>query len=350
VEAQTSDAPAGSGVAGGYRGVGASLRARRIELGLDLGEVADRLRIRRTYLAAIEDGRVDELPGPIYAVGFVRTYADYLGFQPVPAVERFKAELARAVKPTRLSFPTPSPESRAPRAWAIVIGLLLAGGVFAAWQYRQKFELPDLGIPAPPIADQTASAPTAEPPRAAPAATPAPASAATPAPTATPAPAAETPPPAPAAPTSPIAPGAPSRAVEVATLPPTPGTVEAPAAPATAPTPAPVPADAATQPTTTAAAPAATEGTRVVIRAVADSWVTISGTNNEVIVPGRILRPGDTLRIVNRPDATLWTGNLGGLEVSVDDKPIPRLGQSGESRRNVSLDPQRLLAGTAVTR
>ena len=115
-------------------------------------------------------------------------------------------------------------------------------------------------------------------------------------------------------------------------------------------TPAPVPADAATQPTTTAAAPAATEGTRVVIRAVADSWVTISGTNNEVIVPGRILRPGDTLRIVNRPDATLWTGNLGGLEVSVDDKPIPRLGQSGESRRNVSLDPQRLLAGTAVTR
>ena len=88
----------------------------------------------------------------------------------------------------------------------------------------------------------------------------------------------------------------------------------------------------------------------MVIRATADSWVTISGANNEVIVPGRILRPGDTLRINGRPDANLWTGNLGGLEVSVDDKPLPPLGRSGESRRSVSLDPQRLLAGTAVTR
>jgi cytoskeleton protein RodZ len=103
-------------------------------------------------------------------------------------------------------------------------------------------------------------------------------------------------------------------------------------------------------PAPAAAPPAAEAGTRVVIRAVADSWVTISGANNEVIVPGRILRPGDTLRISGRPDASLWTGNLGGLEVSIDDKPLPPLGRPGESRRSVSLDPQRLLAGTAVTR
>jgi cytoskeleton protein RodZ len=332
LEAQTSDAPAGSGVAGGYRGVGASLRARRVELGLDLNDVADRLRIRRTYLAAIEDGRVDELPGPIYAVGFLRTYADYLGFQPVPAVERFKAELARALQPTRLSFPTLSPESRAPRGWAILIGLLLAGGVFALWQFRQQLDLPEIGVPAPPPAEQTAAAPPTEPSRPAPA----------PAPQAT-APAAA-PPAAPAVPpTSPIAGAAPSRAVDVATLPPAPGTVQAP--PLVVPTPA--PSGAAAPP---AATPAATEGTRVMIRATADSWVTISGANNEVIVPGRILRPGDVLRINGRPDANLWTGNLGGLEVSVDEKPLPRLGQSGESRRNVSLDPARLLAGTAVTR
>uniref|UniRef100_UPI0013C43726 helix-turn-helix domain-containing protein n=1 Tax=Desertibaculum subflavum TaxID=2268458 RepID=UPI0013C43726 len=163
MEAQTSDAPAGSAVAGGYRGVGATLRARRIDLGLDLDEVADRLRIRRTYLAAIEDGRIDELPGPIYAIGFVRTYADYLGFQPVPAVERFKAELARALQPTRLSFPTPSPESRAPRGWTMVIGLLLAGVVFALWQFRQQLDLPTLGIPAPPPVEQAAAPPSPAP-------------------------------------------------------------------------------------------------------------------------------------------------------------------------------------------
>ena len=56
------------------------LRERRQQLQLDLDAVAEALRIKPVYLAAIEQGRTEELPGPTYAIGFIRAYANYLGF------------------------------------------------------------------------------------------------------------------------------------------------------------------------------------------------------------------------------------------------------------------------------
>jgi len=336
---------------GARDGVGALLRDRRIELGLELPDVADALRIRRTYLAAIENGRLDDLPGHIYAVGFIRTYAGYLGFEPEQVLERFKQEAALAPQQVRLNFPPPPPESRAPRAWMIILGLLVAALIYGVWEFRQRIDFPIADLP-PPVA--TPPAPVAATPPAPTSATSAPVSpppaGVEPAPPGAPPPAASgsppavTPPPAAAAPaaagTPPAAPPAPAgqapasdqRAVDVATLPPA-GAGTPPAAAPSPPAAAPAPA-----------------GARVVIRAVADSWLTITGSNNEVLVPGRVLRPGDTLRLPERADALLWTGNLGGLEVLVDDKPVPRLGNPGEAKRNVSLDPARLLGGTAVPR
>ena len=60
-------------------GVGALMRSAREGLGDDLADVSRMLRIRLPHLQAIEDGRFEDLPGPAYAVGFVRTYAEHLG-------------------------------------------------------------------------------------------------------------------------------------------------------------------------------------------------------------------------------------------------------------------------------
>ncbi len=46
---------------------GEKLRERRLQLRLDLDAVAEALRIKPIYLAAIEQGRSEELPGPTYA-------------------------------------------------------------------------------------------------------------------------------------------------------------------------------------------------------------------------------------------------------------------------------------------
>ena len=69
--------------------LGAVLREMRLAHGRTPANVAADLRIRQVYIAAMEDGRFDDLPGPTYAVGFVRAYADYLGldgdYHAVPA-------------------------------------------------------------------------------------------------------------------------------------------------------------------------------------------------------------------------------------------------------------------------
>ena len=52
--------------------VGLLLRNCRLRAGLDLAEVAQSLRIRQGFLEAIESGRFEALPAPVYALGFVR--------------------------------------------------------------------------------------------------------------------------------------------------------------------------------------------------------------------------------------------------------------------------------------
>ena len=63
------------------------LKAYREAYGLDLPEVSEHLRIRPHYLSMLEDGRYDELPARPYAIGFVRSYAKYLG---LPSEENYK--------------------------------------------------------------------------------------------------------------------------------------------------------------------------------------------------------------------------------------------------------------------
>ena len=60
-----------------------------------------------------------------------------------------------------------------------------------------------------------------------------------------------------------------------------------------------------------------------------------------------MLKAGETYR-VPRSGLILRTGNAGALEVMVDGKPAPALGTLGTLRRNVTLEPDALRAGTAV--
>src|SRR5439155_13133889 len=72
------------------RTVGAQLRERREELGLDLDAIGATLRIKATYLAALEDGRAQDLPGAVYALGFVRAYAEQLGLDSDRILDQYK--------------------------------------------------------------------------------------------------------------------------------------------------------------------------------------------------------------------------------------------------------------------
>ncbi|MBS0635840.1 MAG: helix-turn-helix domain-containing protein [Verrucomicrobia bacterium] len=61
------------------KGIGDMLRSRRKELNMSLKDVENSTSIRSGYLQAIEEGQMEKLISPIYAQGFVKQYAIYLG-------------------------------------------------------------------------------------------------------------------------------------------------------------------------------------------------------------------------------------------------------------------------------
>lgn len=59
--------------------IGKTLRQLREKKGLSLEQVEQAIKIRMRYLEAIEDGDMTVLPGMVYARGFIKSYAEYLG-------------------------------------------------------------------------------------------------------------------------------------------------------------------------------------------------------------------------------------------------------------------------------
>lgn len=59
--------------------LGALFKARRKELHLSLKEVENSTSIRSSYLDAIEDGRINNEISSVYALGFMKQYAIFLG-------------------------------------------------------------------------------------------------------------------------------------------------------------------------------------------------------------------------------------------------------------------------------
>ena len=123
-----------------------SLRGRRVECGLEIEYVAQILKIRPAVLIAIENGKFDELPGPAYAVGFVRSYATYLGLDAEALVVRFKTETAEIARRPHLEFPLPIRDSRVPTGPLLIICVLLAVLTYGGWYYlsAQPGQLADL--------------------------------------------------------------------------------------------------------------------------------------------------------------------------------------------------------------
>lgn len=59
--------------------VGALFTAKRKELNLSLKEVENSTSIRSIYLEAIEEGNIDQYISGVYALGFMKQYAHFLG-------------------------------------------------------------------------------------------------------------------------------------------------------------------------------------------------------------------------------------------------------------------------------
>ena len=74
--------------------VGEILKKRREELGRDLREISNNLRIRYDYLKALEDGDLEKLPAEVYIKGYIQEYAKILDMDPEPLINTYTLQSA----------------------------------------------------------------------------------------------------------------------------------------------------------------------------------------------------------------------------------------------------------------
>jgi transcriptional regulator with XRE-family HTH domain len=113
---------------------GRKLSEARQQLGLSLDEVAERIRVRREFLEALEQMNVKLLPGKAYAVAFLRSYARALGIDEKAIVDQFQDECALSREDAEKPIRAPSTRPRRERPWMAAAALVLIGAVFVGWR------------------------------------------------------------------------------------------------------------------------------------------------------------------------------------------------------------------------
>ncbi len=252
-------------------GIGEELRRERVRQGLTLDDVVVRTRVSLRSLEAIESDAFDRLPGTVFARNFVRLYAADLALDPEPL-------LARLPVVDIASQPLPNPPSGSGRAkwdprltavFSSVLWLATAGAaVTGAWYYFNHYSL---------HLTRTIAAAAAPVQKAAQASAPS------------------------ASGNSPIAESAPAERQQPVT--------------------------------TQSQLPEGFDGSRpvqVILTAREAAWVQVSADGHNAFVG--LLKPHDSRVIAANDQVKVITGNAGGLDISLNGKPLDPIGPSGQVR------------------
>ncbi len=143
------------------RAVGRLLRDQREAHSLSLSDVEKSLRIRRSHLEAIEDGRFDKLPGAAYIPAFLRAYATHVGLDPEKVLTAYHLSGPVPIKrPVALPADFPIVVKRAPVGLAVLTVLLVVGVGYAVWNYLPR-EQTVVAEKVPPVPDRLLASPPA---------------------------------------------------------------------------------------------------------------------------------------------------------------------------------------------
>jgi len=118
---------------------GERLRDARHKLNLTLQQAAERTRVRADYLEALETMDPRGLPARAYAIGYLRTYANFLSLDAGGVVDQFKREVDTE---TGRAQPSAAAKTRDPiklPRGAFGALLILAAVAGAAWWYSEEF-------------------------------------------------------------------------------------------------------------------------------------------------------------------------------------------------------------------
>jgi cytoskeleton protein RodZ len=317
--------------------IGETLRRERLRRNLDLDKISRELKISSRFLEAIEEERFDKLPAGVFAKSFVRQYARLLELDeeelanqvqkaiepepsPLKASENWQPEVPQIHVPRVEEWETVGDQDRfkwsssLPALALVVAVMLVCSGVYSFWQRSRH------PAPAPPVTH--AAIPTTQPqaqqPPAAPAVT-------APQPPASNNETASAPPPA-AAP-APAVPSSGSDHHDASSADRAPDAV----AGSTGPTGLAGPTGpAAPQPADQTAPPNPNATVRVELTADEPVWV-LARADGKFLFSGTI-EPNQTRVVEASGTLLLRLGNAGGVNITLNGKPIGTVGAKGQVR------------------
>ena len=117
---------------------GEALQEARHKSNQSLSQISSLLRIRHDYLKAIENGTPDDIPGTTYAIGFIKSYSNYLGIDPENYINSLKTKVQNPELKNSNVFPSPAPEGKIPSVMVIFTTILITGGIVLIWNNLQK--------------------------------------------------------------------------------------------------------------------------------------------------------------------------------------------------------------------
>jgi len=318
--------------------IGDILRRVREHRREDIGAISDYLRIRDSYLIALENSQYEDLPADAYVIGFLRSYALYLGLDGRGAVDQYRREMAGRRRKPQLSMPQPISEGQAPTTALLTGAAAAAVLLYGLWYWlstpdKTALETPVAlpqslqesgGAPPPPL---QALEPVVIQPAEAPASTA----------------------PLPVQHLS-------TAAKPVETIPsetaaakdPKEKTAKEPA-PAEEKKKEPPQVDVKTKAEPAAPPPfSAAQGSGLMIKAEEETWVLITNGRGETVFD-RTLKAGETYAVPAQKGLSLTTGNASGIVISSGSGVLPRLtAASGRVMRAVPLDAEKLKEWTSA--
>ena len=277
--------------------VGQELRAERERRGIELDDIWIALKIRPSYVIAIEESRFDDLPSRAFAIGYVGRYARYLRLDIERLVERVESEMPPREGPRNAPLEIAPPPERNHR----VAVLTCAGLVVIALAYfRNDIAALSTWAYEPRTAANLASVGSAST-----------------------APAAEQP----------------ARDVAPERVPPRATEVTAP--------PSPTPRSGFSPEPLSTLPPGRQYGlgnqvSRITLRVHRPTLVAVRGERNRDFLE-RPLSPGDTYRVPNVGGLTLTAEDAGAVEIILDGTSVGFAGPHGAAASELSLHPQSII-------
>ena len=338
-----------SSVSAPASGAGVTLRAAREAAGIEVVELAQRIRLEPKLILALESEAWDQLAGPAFIKGYIRSVARELGFDPTTALAQYNAQ-APVTEPTLADFESRAPvELTSANLWvkavsySLVVVLLALVAVW--WQRHYERTVAPPSAEGLALEEVNATAPDDLPP-----------SPETEADTAIAGPTlpdSDPPPldgPSPAPVSEVLADGLPSAATPSGATPSaatpsaaTPSAATSSAATSSAATSSAATASAVTPPAATRApdpVPELPTGGELVVNTTRDSWVDIKDARGQRLWSGT-LKKGKTVAVTGRPPYALLIGNAPGVTLSFrgNSVDVQSHALSGVARLSVGESP-----------